>query len=296
MKLAQRIAISYYVNKIRAIEFVSPVSAAKAAFNIFCTPYSGKRKLKQPPIFIDAERLSFNFLHYTVRGFRWMPPQNIKAKTVLICHGFDSYSYKFESYIQPLIDAGFCVLAFDAPAHGISSGKTINANQYKQMILDINKLYGPVDGILAHSFGGLAVALAIEQLEAQDKMRLVLVAPATETTRAIEGFFKIIPVSGEVRTEFEKLLEKMGGNPANWFSVSRVLQKIKTPTLWVHDEDDNITPFADVKPMTEKNLPHIVFEITTGLGHSNIYKDKTIRNKIVEFLTSGYTPIQPEQK
>ncbi len=66
---------------------------------------------------------------------------------------------------------------------------------------------------MAHSFGGLAVSLAVEKLDDNHSKRLVLLAPATETTHAIKTFFTYITVSAKVKHEFEKLLEEMGGLP-----------------------------------------------------------------------------------
>jgi pimeloyl-ACP methyl ester carboxylesterase len=113
-----------------------------------------------------------------------------------------------------------------------------------------------------------------------------LIAPATETTHAVDTFFKYIRVSEKVRGEFDRIIEELGGNPASWFSVARVMQKISTPTLWVHDKDDMVTPYEHVHHIVEKKLPHVQFEITSGLGHSNIYKDNKIKKRIIEFLAA----------
>jgi pimeloyl-ACP methyl ester carboxylesterase len=62
------------------------------------------------------------------------------------------------------------------------------------------------------------------------------------------------------------------------------MQKINTPTLWVHDKDDAVTPYKHMQHLVEQKPPHIEFEITSGLGHSNIYKDNKIKKRIIEFL------------
>src|SRR3954465_1896331 len=97
MKLVQRIVLRYYITKFKLIELVSPLEAAKAAFELFCTPYSRQRVYQEPPIFRNAEKLSFEFLNHQIRGFKWTPQVSNGLK-VLICHGFDSNSYKFERY------------------------------------------------------------------------------------------------------------------------------------------------------------------------------------------------------
>jgi alpha-beta hydrolase superfamily lysophospholipase len=282
MKLEQRIVLGYYQAKLKVIELISTEKAAEAAFTLFCTPYSKRKTYTIPESFEKAEKLSFQFKGHEIHGFRWKSgvPTGLK---VLICHGFDSFSYRFERYIKPLLKEGFEVFAFDAPAHGLSSGKTINALLYKDMIIEINNRYGSMDGIMAHSFGGLAAVLVIEELKGKIPKRLVLIAPATETTRSVGDFCRHLKISKSVKAELEKILCKIGGNPAAWFSVSRVIQQISTPTLWLQDMKDTITPYDDMKHLKNLKLPHVEFVITDGLGHS-LYRTDSIANKAVEFL------------
>jgi pimeloyl-ACP methyl ester carboxylesterase len=283
MKLAQRFLIGYYKTKLRTIGLVSPRKAAEIAFEIFCTPYGGRAKTKEPPVFHQAEKLSFDLDGVSVRGFRWIP-EHPNGKKILIAHGFRSYAYKFEKHVTLLKKEGFEVLAFDAPAHGSSDGKLINAYIYKNMILKIEALYGPLFGIMGHSLGGLAAALAFEELAEPEKRRLVLVAPATETNRAIAGFFEIIPVTDKVKQAFEELISEISGQPVSYYSVSRVVKKIQSPIFWIHDQHDPICPFADVKPLLSVHLPGTRFMITEHLGHSKVYKDSGVCKAIVQFF------------
>ncbi len=282
MKLAQRIAIGYYKTKIKTIALVSKRKAAEKVFELFCTPYSGKPKREAPAIFHHAEKIIFNLEGTTIRGWRWQS-QHPNGKKFLIVHGFDSYSYRFEKYIQPLNRAGFEVLAFDAPGHGISDGKTINVLVYKQTILAIEKQFGNLFAIMAHSLGAMAAALATEEIATLQK--LVLIAPATETRRAIDNFFTFFPIGDDIKEEMEKLIVELRGYPISYYSVSRSIKNIHIPVLWLHDEDDWICTYEDVKPVQQFNLPNVAFFITKGLGHSRIYRDSKVSKKIIEFIT-----------
>ncbi|MDB5246758.1 MAG: alpha/beta hydrolase [Segetibacter sp.] len=282
MKLTQRIVLGYYRTKLKVIEIFSVKLAAKEAFELFCTPYSRRKSYEAPPIFEEAEKISFNFQGHKIHGFGWKP-ETPNGKKILICHGFDSLSYRFEKYIQPLLKEGFDVFAFDAPAHGISSGKTINALLYKEMIMEVQTSYGPFFGIMAHSFGGIAASLFVEELKDNLPKRLVLIAPATETTRSITDFCKYLTISRKLQEEMEKLIIEVGGQQPSWYSVARIIQLITIPTLWLHDLNDRITPYDDMKHLRELNLLHVEFEITEGLGHS-LYKDDKVAKHIIEFL------------
>ncbi len=283
MKLTQRIVLTYYRIKLRAIELVFPAKAAEAAFELFCTPYSKRKIYEEPSVFKQAKKLSFAFQDHKIHGFNWQPEVQNGHK-VLICHGFDSNSYKFARYIEPLSNNGFEVFAFDAPAHGLSTGKTITALLYSDMIAEVNSEYGPFYGIIAHSFGGIAVALAIEKLKNDPLKKLVLIAPATETTRSLNDFCNYLNISEKLKEGMEKLIVRIGGQPAAWYSVARVIQSITIPTLWLHDKGDRITPYEDMKFLTEMDLPSVKFIITEGFGHS-LYREDNIAKHIIAFIS-----------
>jgi pimeloyl-ACP methyl ester carboxylesterase len=281
MKLAQRIAIGYYKTKINALSFVSMKKATALTVKLFCTPYSGRRKLKAPAIFNHANKI--NFLHEgnTIHGWQWLPKQP-NGKKVLIVHGFDSYTYKFEPYVQPFLTSGFEVLAFDAPAHGISEGETVNALILKDCLLQINAHFGPLHGVIGHSFGGLAASLAALQLPQLQK--LVLVAPATESSSALASFFKVVKVNSQVQLAVKAYIEEIAQQPISQISVTHAVQQLQLPILWLHDEEDTICPIQDVQQTMQKQLPHITFHVTKGLGHSKIYRDATVKKMIVAFM------------
>ena len=250
------------------------------AFDLFCTPQ--RRNVKPlPKIFEAAEKLHFKLDGNTVNGWRWNHPAERK---VLILHGYESSVTNFDRYIRPFIKKGYEVLAFDAPAHGRSGGKKINAPFYKRMIQEIHKKYGPVQSYMAHSFGGLAVSLALEEISHTTDYRLVLIAPATETTTAIDSFFKFLKLEPAVRVEFEKVIIKAGGVSSEWYSIKRAMKHIKAKVLWFQDEDDEVTPMSDVLKVKAENYPGIEFVITKGLGHRRIYRDNKVTKSIVDFL------------
>ena len=292
MKLTKKIALRYYKLKFRLLGLFAPKKAARSAFKLFCTPFSGKPERAMPLIFEKAARISIEIEgNLTLRGWRWEPENEVSInKKILILHGFDSYSYRFEKYIRPLRKEGFEVMAFDAPGHGISDGKTINSLQYKNAILRIEKSFGTFYGIMAHSVGGLAASLASEHLP--NLKKLVLIAPAVEITRPIDSFSKMVSLPEKVKERMYKLIIKIGKLPVSYFDTRRAIEQVTVPTLWLHDEEDAICPYKDVLPVKELGLPHVTFHITKGLGHSNIYRDPETVKTIVSFFTS----LNPAQK
>jgi pimeloyl-ACP methyl ester carboxylesterase len=87
-----------------------------------------------------------------------------------------------------------------------------------------------------------------------------------------------------VRKEFDNVIFEKSGKPTEWFSIRRAMKNIKASVLWIHDEDDDITPIADALLVKDDNHPNIKFIITKGLGHRNIYHSSDIKKQVFDFL------------
>ena len=87
-----------------------------------------------------------------------------------------------------------------------------------------------------------------------------------------------------VRNEFEKIVFKLSGKKTEWFSMRRAMQNIKASVLWIHDEEDDITPWADALKVKEDMHSNIKFVLTKGLGHRKIYHDAAIKKQVLEFM------------
>jgi pimeloyl-ACP methyl ester carboxylesterase len=281
MHLAQKLAIGYLRAKLNMIGVVSKKKAAEKALVIFSTPF---RKVKKavPPIFEKSELISFNMHHKKVTGYRWNHPAD---KKFLILHGFESSAYNFDRYVKPMIKKGYEVVAMDAPAHGNSEGKTINLLEYIEMIGETEKRFGPFDAVLAHSFGGLAITMYLDKRKQEKLMKLVLIAPATETVTAMDTFFRFLQLNEGIRKEFNKIIHHKTGHWPSYYSINRVAAELPADILWIHDEEDDMTPMSDTIPIQEANYPHIRFVITRGLGHRRIYRDPQVSRIVLSFFS-----------
>jgi pimeloyl-ACP methyl ester carboxylesterase len=183
------------------------------------------------------------------------------------------------------VKKGYEVLSFDAPAHGNSEGKSTNALEYAEMIQKVNELYGPVTGYIAHSFGGIGLSLAMEKMPHDTNTKIVFIAPATETTSAIDGALTMLHIKdAAIRKAFDDIIMEKSGHPTEWFSVRRAVKNISADILWIHDEDDDITPLSDALKVKDDNHNNIQFIITKGLGHRKIYHDAAVKKAVANFF------------
>lgn len=280
MKVQKKLILGIIRAKLKGLSLISKRKAGEEAFRLFCTPYY---KSQNPGMLLKhIERLEFVCDGKKIKGYR---TTNEASKKVLLLHGFASNCHNFDHYVTALMQKGYTVMAFDAPAHGKSEGKTVNALDYSKMIKKVIQLYGQVDAFVAHSFGGLSVCLALEEIPHNDATKLVLIAPATETSTAIETAFTMLGIKGAtIKKALVDYITEMSGKSPDWFSVSRAIKHLKASVLWCHDKEDDITPFSDVEPVMKQGHHHLQFHITSGLGHKKIYRDAAVKNTIISFL------------
>ncbi|MBX2924294.1 MAG: alpha/beta hydrolase [Chitinophagaceae bacterium] len=280
MKLSQKIALAFVRLQFRVISFAAPRKAAQKAFALFCTP----RKKKQSTgssIIKKAEQLTITVNDYRLHGYRW----NAQGKKkILIAHGFESAATNFDIYADRLVQKEYEVVAFDAQAHGKSEGKTITLPEYVQTLSAICRQFGPFDAFMAHSFGGLALAHLLEQLPHSSNNKVVLIAPATETVSAIDHFAHLLRLNKKIKTLLGQITEQKGGINPQYYSIRRAMNNIKAKVLWLHDEEDDITPFADAQKVQNDQHNHLQFVVTRGLGHRKIYRDRAVMDHILDFL------------
>jgi pimeloyl-ACP methyl ester carboxylesterase len=280
MTFKQRLGLLYIRTKFSLLSAFSKRKAALSALDLFRTPQTRNTKLPSA-IFDKAEKLQFDIEGITVHGYSWN--HNV-LKKVLIVHGFESSIVNFDHFVFPLMDKGYGVLAFDAPGHGRSGGTTITAPLFASMITMICEKYGPVQSFMAHSFGGLTLSMALENMDHNETFKVVFIAPLTELKTAAENFFHLINLEEKVQERFDQLITDMGGHPLEWYSIRRAIKNIKAQVLWLHDEDDDQTPVRDALKVKKEDPSNVKFLITKGLGHSRIYTDKKMVQEVVDFL------------
>jgi pimeloyl-ACP methyl ester carboxylesterase len=290
MKLKQKLAMRYTRAQLNILSLVSIRKTAGKAFRLFVTPRK-RRKGKLPPIFETGEAISFRQDGHTIRGHRWEPYSDAlrpSAETlprkVLIAHGFGSSTRAFEHYIAALLKKGYEVVAFDAPGHGLSGGKRLFITDYVRMLTAVEQTYGPFQSWMAHSFGGLALVLSLEDIPVDGNGRMVLVAPAPGVAPELAEWTMTLGLPVPVVREIEEFASGVAGHPLEWFALRRSIGSVHAEILYVQDEGDAVISLGEAKKIQGDGHANIRFLFTTGLGHKRVYKDQAVLDQIVDFL------------
>jgi len=97
---------------------------------------------------------------------------------VALLHGWGGHAGQIASFVDPLVAAGFRVIAADAPAHGASPGELSSLPDLARLVACLALDERPLHGVIAHSLGAAATTLAMA--DGVDVDRAVLIAPPVD--------------------------------------------------------------------------------------------------------------------
>ncbi len=229
---------------------------------------------------IDAgTNFQHNLRGKTIQCWQWG-----EGPQILAVHGWNGKGANLNPFFTPLLQKGYSIVAFDAPAHGKSEGEQTNyfamTDTVRAMINRTGRM--PLEGIIAHSIGAAAVINCLSKESLQP--RTALIAPALKlkemlfTTFEKNGVPKNLYMSiiADLEQEFGYSLER--DNPYN------LLEHLNSELMVVHDHKDRMVPFADAFALAGQNS-NITFHATKGLGHKHILKDGNTVDTVVQYLT-----------
>ncbi len=190
------------------------------------------------------------------------------------------------AFVQPLLDAGLRVVAFDLPAHGNSTGATLDLPTGVASLAAVARAVGPVEAIVAHSFGGsIALAALAGTLPAQPRVvakRLVLIAPPSSMQEVARWFAGRIGLGPRGLRALEARIHAVAGMPVTAFAGAAQLQRYG-------GQDDREVPFAHAQALTDAG-PFVRLEALSGLGHRRILTAPRVTARVADFVAGRAEP------
>jgi pimeloyl-ACP methyl ester carboxylesterase len=263
----------------RGITPIAPAAAAALAMTLFRRPPRHRDSAEERGALGKAERLSLSLDGKPLAAWRWG-----RGPAALLVHGWGSRGSRLASFVAPLTEAGFSVVAFDAPGHGASAGRLSSLPQFITAIQAVARHVGPVEAIVAHSMGGAATTLAMRRgLSAR---RVVFLAPAADPAGYSERFAELIGLTPGVLAQMKRSIERRFGQSWDDFDVLRAARTMTAPLLVFHDRDDRDVAWTDGEAIAAA-WPGAELVSTAGLGHRRIVHDADVVARAVAFLAQS---------
>lgn len=202
-------------------------------------------------------------------------------KKVLLVHGWSGRGTQLYQIADKILENKMMVVSFDAPAHGLSTGKNTTMIDFIKSIQQIDKEFGPFEAAIGHSFGGMSLLNSIS--EGLKLNSLVIIGADNSIPEIIKSFVKKIELKPEIAGKLESYYNKKLGINMEDHSSQKAAKNVKIPTLVIHDSEDRFVPVSSAISIRQ-NLKYGELLITNGLGHHKIFKDKQIIQRILEFI------------
>ncbi len=284
-------AVALIRTTLNAASLAAPGLAGRAAFELYRHPLRrGRVRTREREVHDRAATRTLRHRGEPVVVHRW----GDGTRPVLLMHGWQSRASRFADFVPRLRALGLTAVGYDAPGHGDSGGRTATVLDHRAIALRLQEEYGAFEAVIAHSLGVNAAFLALrEGLEAG---RLAALAGVGEVSWLPAGFCARLGLNATVERELRRRAESGAMFPGvtdvrAHFDAARGPEEIALPILVVHDEDDDVVPFAQARRLRAAYGDRLELLATRGLGHRRILTEPTVIDHVIGFLSAAPVPV-----
>jgi len=263
-----------------ALGFVAPGAAAALFERVFFTPPLPRRSSGEP-ILASARRVAVSLEGRPVAAWQWGA-----GPAILLVHGWGGQAAQLSAVVAPLLAAGYSVVGFDGPGHGRSGRMKSSVVQLARAIRAVSDEVGGVTGVVAHSLGAAATALAMR--DGLDPRRVVFLAPVADPISWIPAAAASFGLGPRVMARVQARTEKRLRFQWDGIRVPELAAHFDAALLVIHDRDDPDVPVRNGVEITE-GWAGSQLTVTTGLGHNRLLRHPDVVSRTVAFLATTST-------
>lgn len=203
------------------------------------------------------------------------------SKKILLVHGWSGRGTQLFKIADELVKAGYSTISFDAPAHGKSPGKTTIMSEFVETILEIDQQFGPFEGAVGHSLGGMSLLNAVKK---RFKIkRLAIIGSGDVVQDILDDFVEKLELKPSISLKLREHFEKKYGQEMDSYSGYKSAMEIAIPVLVIHDKNDpEVAVSAGIN--IHNHLKNGTLYLTEGLGHRKILGNPIVIEKVVHFV------------
>src|SRR5687768_17910446 len=189
--------------RFAASALLFPELAGAWAERLFLTPPRPRDSAAAALDLIDARSSFLEHKKRQIAMWRW---GSRDAPAVLLAHGWGGNAAQMRAFVFPLLQAGYRVIAYDQPAHGVSDGSLTGLPDFAEVFGAVARHQGGIEAVIAHSLGGAGAALALAWGKATFR-KIVLVSPPSDLVGYSRRFARWYWMPEPVRKAMQNAIE-----------------------------------------------------------------------------------------
>ena len=277
--------------RFTAARLLAPDYAGAWAERLFLTPPRPRDGALTALDLIDARAGSIENRGRFIATWRW---GSRDAPAVLLAHGWGGHAAQMRAFVFPLLLAGYRVIAWDQPAHGISDGRLTGLPDFADVLTQIAWEHGEVHGLIAHSLGASAATFALARGLAIP--RVVLIGASMDVDAYSRRFARWHRIPEAMRRAMRSAIEERFGVRWSELDMAKLAPRLRANALVIHDSDDRVVPWIKGAAFA-RAWPGARLQLTSGLGHSRILGDDEVTATAARFISGASevaSPASPE--
>jgi pimeloyl-ACP methyl ester carboxylesterase len=261
---------------LRALDQASPSLAARLGEHLFLTPPRHRAPRHERKALQGGRAFDVAIASGRLRGWRFG-----RDPRVLFVHGWGGRGSQLLPLAEPLLKAGLSFATFDAPAHGVSTGRTTSVPGFADSVTAIATRLGSVRAVVAHSMGGAATAMAV-----RNGLRLdaaVFIGMPRNPGRFFGDFVTALALRPSLASAVKARVEGRVGLRMDDLDIQHLIPETSVPLLVVHDKEDKEVAWENGEAIA-RHWPDARLLTTSGLGHRRVLRDRGVAEQVGAFL------------
>lgn len=265
--------------RLAASRMLFPETASALAERLFLTPPQPQDAAASALDLIDGRSSLLVHKGRHIAMWRW---GSRDAPAVLLAHGWGGNAVQMRAFVFPLLSAGYRVIAYDQPAHGVSEGRLTGLPDFADVLREVAWHHGDLRAVIGHSLGATAAAMA-HAWKKVDVAKMVLVSAPSDMVGYSRRFARWHWMPEPLRRSMQAAIEERYGLRWEELELSRIAPRLSARALVIHDRDDHIVPWQQGAAFAQQWRGARLMT-TQGLGHRRILETASVVQAAVDFL------------
>lgn len=260
------------------LERVAPFVARRWFTKLFFSPVRFPQPAAERALLQNAQHATVAVAGKVVQVYSWGA-----GPAILFVHGWSGRGTQFRAFVPLFVAAGYKVVTFDGPSHGMSTGQQTTLMEFRDVMVALQAREGGFRGVVAHSIGGAAVMMALGS-GLRVRTAVTLSTPAIGES-ILQEFATRIGGSQKAVRHLRDYFWRTFGCSFDDLTAASLVQHVHGTLnlLIVHDENDKEASI-DHAYFFQQAYPAAQLLTTRGLGHVRILRDEGVVNACLQFI------------